>query len=224
MSNELRLNLGCGTTAPAGWVNIDRSPGLLVARYPAVRSLAKRIHALRQPQASVEWPTNVVRHDITKSLPFESGSVDFVYSSHALEHLAREDAVKLIAECRRVLKPGGVLRLALPDLRALVDRYLQDPDPKAADRFIEGSGLGFLRQPRGVDRVLELVSGARHKWMYDASSLRSLCQEQGFQPVVSCTFRQGLVPDLAEVEHREDSLFLEATVPAGSAPPSQADS
>jgi predicted SAM-dependent methyltransferase len=210
---QLRLNLGCGTTAPAGWVNIDRSPGLLVARHPALRSFAKRINVLRGPQAWVEWPKNIVRHDITKALPFQTESVDYVYSSHALEHLARQDAVNLIAECRRVLRPGGVLRLALPDLRALIEEYLQDPDPKAADRFMEGSGLGLLRRPRGAERAIELVSGARHRWMYDTSSLRSLCQEQGFHPVVSCTFRQGEVPDLAEVEHREDSLFLEATVP-----------
>src|SRR5438105_3752495 len=108
------INTGCGTNPAAGWINLDRSPGLILRKLPP---LARRLAAMvGVREALVEWPANVHRVDATRRLPFRDGSVDAAYSSQMLEHLSAEDADRVIRECRRVLKPAGVLRLALPDL------------------------------------------------------------------------------------------------------------
>lgn len=90
------LNVGCGKRYHADWTNID-----LVQTGPGVMAC-----------------------DIAKGLPFEDGSFDAVYHSHVLEHLRKEEALPFLQECRRVLKPGGVLRIAVPDLERICRTYL----------------------------------------------------------------------------------------------------
>lgn len=90
------LNIGCGALVHPEWINLDVTSSL----------------------------PGVIRHDIRKGLPFEDASIDACYSSHMVEHLRREDAVRLLTECRRVLKPGGVVRIVVPDLEAITLGYL----------------------------------------------------------------------------------------------------
>ena len=152
---------------------------------------------------------------MTKGLPFADQSVGVVYSSHMLEHLPRADAVRFLVECRRVLRADGLLRLALPDLRGMAKRYLASTDPLAADIFVEATMLGLESRPRGAGWLIAAVSGAPHRWMYDALSVQHLCRKAGFTQVCECRYREGRCPDLARVEHREESFFVEA---AGSRP------
>lgn len=90
------LNLGCGSRFHPAWTNVD-----LVSRHPEVMAC-----------------------DLSQGLPFKDGCMDAVYASHMLEHLDRAKAPELLAECRRVLRPGGVLRLAVPDLEAVARLYV----------------------------------------------------------------------------------------------------
>jgi SAM-dependent methyltransferase len=205
------LNVGCGTTAPEGWVNIDRSPGLVLARHPTLRTVAVCLGVLRGPQAEARWPPNVRRIDARKGLPFADGSVGVVYSSHMLEHLVRADAIRFIRECRRVLRGDGLLRLALPDLHRMAEEYVASANPEAADEFVEATGLGWDARPTGAGRLVEAVGGARHRWMYDARSLQHLCLDVGFNNVRERAFRAGRCPELVLVEHREESFFVEAS-------------
>jgi SAM-dependent methyltransferase len=94
------LNLGCGARFHAAWTNVDLHP-----QSPGVR-----------------------RHDVTRPLPFDDAMFDAVYHSHVLEHLPRDRAPALLAECRRVLRPGGVLRVAVPDLEQIARLYLDALD------------------------------------------------------------------------------------------------
>ncbi len=79
--------------------------------------------------------------DADDGLPFKDGSVDGCYASHLLEHLPRETARRLLLECLRVLRSGGVLRLAVPDLEVIVGEYLhvlgraQAGDPAAMKQY-----------------------------------------------------------------------------------------
>lgn len=91
------LNVGCGRRYDRRWVNLD---------------LASR-------------DASVVQHDINKGLPFADGSFDAVYHSHVLEHLKPDQGVRLLGECYRVLAPGGVLRIVVPDLETIALLYLQ---------------------------------------------------------------------------------------------------
>jgi SAM-dependent methyltransferase len=83
----------------------------------------------------------VIVHDISDGLPFPDHSFDVVYHSHVLEHLRRSDARAFIKECLRVLAPGGVLRVAVPDLEGICRLYLENlssarqGDEEAAGRY-----------------------------------------------------------------------------------------
>ena len=90
------LNLGCGGRFHPAWVNVD-----LNSSCPAV-----------------------VAHDIRRPLPFAADSFDGVYHSHVLEHLTPADGQSLLAECHRVLRPGGTIRVVVPDLEAIAKNYL----------------------------------------------------------------------------------------------------
>jgi predicted SAM-dependent methyltransferase len=93
----LLVNLGCGSVWHPDWINLD------------VRPVSSEIQA---------W-------NVENGLPFDDGSVGGCYASHLLEHLSREDARRLLLECRRILRSGGVLRLAVPDLEMIAREYLR---------------------------------------------------------------------------------------------------
>jgi len=90
------LNIGCGSHYHPAWTNID------------IRS------------NSME----VTEHDVRRGLPLHDRSFDVVYHSHIIEHMTPRDALTLLRECARVLRPGGIIRIATPDLEALARVYL----------------------------------------------------------------------------------------------------
>jgi SAM-dependent methyltransferase len=90
------LNVGCGRHFHSAWRNID-----VVSCAPAVEA-----------------------HDLRRGLPAQANCYDMVYHSHVLEHLTHEDGQRLIEDCHRVLKPGGVLRIVVPDLEQITRGYL----------------------------------------------------------------------------------------------------
>jgi SAM-dependent methyltransferase len=97
-ANSLRyLNIGCGRRYHRDWVNLD-----LDSADPAI-----------------------IRHDVTRGMPFESSQFEAVYHSHLLEHLKPEQGERLINECFRILKPEGTLRIVVPDLERIARLYLE---------------------------------------------------------------------------------------------------
>lgn len=100
-SNEMvslkMLNIGCGATHHPDWINLDVSSS--------------------EP--------SVLPADINNGLPFSSDSITVCYSSHLLEHLDKDGAHYFLAECMRVLKSGGVIRLVVPDLEGIAREYLR---------------------------------------------------------------------------------------------------
>lgn len=91
------LNVGCGERFHSDWVNLDMNA------------------------ASPE----VIIADLRRGIPFPAGAFDVVYHSHVLEHLPRPKARDMIAECHRVLKAGGLIRVVVPDLESLAREYLE---------------------------------------------------------------------------------------------------
>ena len=104
MHSPKMLNIGCGATYHPDWINLDVSPS--------------------EP--------SVLPVDINNGLPFSSDSITVCYSSHLLEHFDKDVARYFLAECMRVLKSGGVIRLAVPDLEGIVREYLRVLDEVAS--------------------------------------------------------------------------------------------
>ena len=100
-TTELKLlNLGCGNNFHPEWTNIDfTSTG-----------------------------TGVIAHNLLQGIPCNNESFDVIYHSHVLEHFSKDKAKNFIAECFRVLKPGGLIRIAVPDLEQIAKLYLEKLD------------------------------------------------------------------------------------------------
>lgn len=107
----LMLNLGCGDRTHPDWVNIDSSLRLRLGMLPLIRRW-------------VPSPPDIRIHDLRHGIPFGDGTVDIVYASHVLEHLTRNVGREFLREIYRVLKPGGIVRIVVPDLEAAVRQYL----------------------------------------------------------------------------------------------------
>jgi predicted SAM-dependent methyltransferase len=214
----LKLHLGCGSTVVSGWENLDRSPGVLLARVPGLRRALRTVGVLSPEQAGALFPHGIVHTDVLRGLRYPTASASYVYSSHMIEHMARWQALELVRECARVLRPGGVLRFATPDLAVLIDDYVSGTTgdwQTRADAFV--GRLGTFAERRAGRRavILQRLFTAPHQWLYDAESLGLLLEEGGFGEISSREFRDSELPDIErlETESRAESLFVEARRP-----------
>jgi SAM-dependent methyltransferase len=198
--------------APAGWVNVDKSPSMMLDRIPGAKKTLAALGVLHENHL-YRWPTGVKRCDITKGLPFEDGSVDAVYSSHALEHVYLDDAEGVLRECFRVLRGGGILRLALPDAEAHARSLIDEGDGR---KYLEDLGMAPLARPHFVTRVVSRFGSSYHRWQPTRRFVTQLLVSAGFEDVTDREFKQGNLPDLDAVEFREESFFLEAVRPGSS--------
>jgi predicted SAM-dependent methyltransferase len=210
---DLKLHLGCGSTVVDGWENIDKSPNVHLARMPRLRAALARVRVLTEEQATAFFPAGIVRADVRKGIPYPDNSARFVYSSHMIEHLSRWQALELLGECRRVLAPGGVIRIATPDLAQLVDEYRAGEtgrDPTAADSFMRQ--LETFREAPGslVQKLVRRLATAPHQWLYDETSLSHLLAEAGFVEPTHYEHHEGDFPDLEQLEIRPGSLIMQA--------------
>jgi ubiquinone/menaquinone biosynthesis C-methylase UbiE len=144
-------------------------------------------------------------------LPFQSDTISAIYGSHVLEHLYQTDAQRLLLECKRVLKPGGVIRMVVPDLHAMAVDYLQAKNGNstfeekafAADKLNERLGYRNPAPPRG-NVVYKFYTTWKefhsHKWMYDAESLKRSLSNAGFGEVMEKKFLQSDIAGIEQVE------------------------
>ncbi|HYI61136.1 MAG TPA: methyltransferase domain-containing protein [Acidimicrobiales bacterium] len=206
----IRLNLGSGPDAVPGWHNLDRSPNILLDRLPLAKAALRKVGLIDAGHMAA-WSKGIRYWDARRGLPYEDGTVEAVYSSHTLEHMYLDVAEGLLAECRRVLRPGGRIRLALPDGEQIARALVEDGSAEAARRYNEALAAAPAAQPPRT-RLSHLVSGAYHRWQPTYPLVREMLEDVGF---VACTrrqYRDGELPDLAAVETRPESFFIEATV------------
>lgn len=191
-----RINIGSGISGAPGWFNIDNSPTVLLSRIPVVRRMS------RIPQ----WPADVRRVDVRKGLPFEDATVSCIYSSHTFEHFTWEESLEVASECFRILVRGGVMRIVVPDLGALIRDYMRDASPLASHSFLHRLSLSH--------NIFDLLHpGSHHSQMFDEKSLIHLFLQAGFASPAVMTFGESRIPDIAEVElesRKRESLYVEA--------------
>jgi len=184
---------------------------MLLRKTPRVRKVLASAGVLTQDHMG-KWPPNIQRQDLSKPLPFADGAAQAAYSSHMLEHLFFEDATAFVNECHRVLAPGAIMRLALPDAeqfaRALVEAG-EDPGGQAGLEYNVMLRAHPESKPKGK-RLITFVGGSNfHRWQPTRGLVRMLLENAGFTSVRECTFLNGNLPDLSAVELREDSMFFE---------------
>jgi len=107
--------------------------------------------------------------DITKALPLPDGSVDVVYSEEVIEHINREAGQRMLAECLRVLKPGGILRITTPSLDYFAKNALDDAD--------------------GVKNINDIFYLHEHRFIYSECALRLVLKEAGFINISQSSYR-----------------------------------
>jgi predicted SAM-dependent methyltransferase len=155
--------------------------------------------------------------NIADPLPFEADSVDWVYAEHLIEHVALPVAIGWLKEVKRILVPGGLLRLTTPDLHRYAKCYLHDDGFFAAHSnrmsavIIEAPPMP--RRPAFMLNQIFYLYG--HRWIYDLDELRYVLFEAGF-PVTMvrvCSFREGNIPEVASLDRffrNDETIYVEA--------------
>lgn len=199
------MNLGCGLQVAPGWVNIDGSLNALVANSPKwMHAVAYSLSGARQFYAKDYYRDTLsknffVHHDLFYGIPLQDQIADFVYSSHFLEHLDRRTGRRLLEECLRVLKPGGVLRIAVPDLECAWEMYKRGEKERMIHDF-------FFAE--------EMTGFGQHRYGYDYDMLSTTLRDIGFAQIQKSGFKEGATPDLQLLDNRGDyTLFVEARRP-----------
>lgn len=200
---KVLVQFGCGWSAPDGWVNYDSSPTLRFERMPVLGRLYTK--------NTTRFPASVRYGDVVKGLPHAEGTVDGVYASHVLEHLALDDFRAALCHVLAILRPGGTFRMIVPDLEWRARAYLDQLATSAADangEFLRSSYLGHERRPR---RPMELLSaifgGSAHLWMWDEPSLRRELDAAGFTGIRRCAMGDADEPEFRLVE--EEGRFFD---------------
>jgi len=198
----VKVNLGSALLVADGWINVDASVNALLGGAPRpvlgilYRWTGSRELFSREEYVRILRSHRFVHHDFRFGLPFGDNAVDYVYSSHLLEHLHRDDAVRLLRDVHRILKPGGVARICVPDLSHALALYSAGSKEASLEYFFSPSRAGALN---------------RHQYMYDADLLTKALRDGGFSDVARRKFQEGDVPDLVELDNRpEETLYMEA--------------
>ena len=159
------------------------------------------------------FPPGVRFGNIVTGLPIPAGSAKAVYASHVLEHLSLEDFELALKNTLRILAPGGVFRLVVPDLDVRLAWYREHKaasDPLAAPTFVKLTGMGRVTRPHGLLGYLRGALGASdHLWMWDNLSMIKALSDAGFTDVRVCKFGDAEDPDFALVEEKDRFYFDE---------------
>ncbi len=188
------LNLGCGGNRPQiePWINIDN----LHAIFP------DPVNQVERQQLDAE--KNYMNADLRNGLPFEDGEVDGILASHFLEHLDAQESLPFLKECKRVLKPGGVLRLSVPSPELFY---------KLSKEGCTDWGEKFPRPgiPEGLTFMEFALFFNEHKQLVSMDALNCFLWVTQFSSWEEKSANESLLPPLETIDNRQKfSLFVEA--------------
>jgi predicted SAM-dependent methyltransferase len=178
--SDLKLHLGCGAQIKQGWVNID----------------------LMTDGADLHL-------DLRESLPFRDNSVAVVYSEHVFEHLAYPlETGLLLRESLRVLRPGGIFSVGVPDTEWPLKAYVNGDDA-----YFELALRNRWHPDTCTTRMHQINhhfrQGAEHKYAYDEQTLARVLEEAGFVSIE----RREFDPSLDTERRRVGTLYMSARKP-----------
>ncbi len=178
------LHLGCGpikieSTPEMIWVNVDKE------------------------EASA---ANVVM-DVCDYLALTGPIADVIWSCHMLEHLPYPAGVTwFLRACREALKPGGILRLAVPDLETATYLYETGQTEKLYGKDFKG----FYHKDCDAERFHFFMHAWEHTMVFDFDLLFALLKEAGFSDIRKCVFGESAIPDWHYDRFESESLYVEA--------------
>ena len=184
--NKLKVNFGSFINMfHNGWINID---------VLNLQEFAKRHHY------------KFINMDIRQKLNFNDNSIDLIYSSHMLEHLTADEGFFFLRECHRILRSGGVVRIAVPDADKLI-KYYQSNQLSMFDEINDGCSTSNFESAKLWSLLVE-----GHRIAYDFAGLKSVGENAGFV-VEKKMFNQGNKQIISETIDMlpEISLFVEMT-------------
>ena len=168
-----KLQIGCGPHPMEGWLNTDIMLDLRRG--------------------------NILYMDAGKPYPIPDASFDYVYSEHLFEHLTYPEATNMLKECYRILKPNGIIRIATPNLKFLVDLY-EHPQKDINKAYIEFNAKRSRMPSSPVYAVNYFHTSWGHKIIYDLESLSRFLEEVGFKDITQCEMSKSNHAALNNVE------------------------
>ncbi len=210
--DEEGINLGCDIETPRSFVGVDGSFLILFVSRPFfprfLKSLLYSKSSSKNHYSFVEFlrkvnNSRIIHHDLKYGIPFKNDSVEYIFSSHFLEHLDEKSAGDLLKECNRVLKKGGIIRIIVPDLDEEIDEICFN--------------LENYKKNRDVIKVQKYVTSSfenegefsYHRKMYNFEALKEALASAGFKNVKKKKRFEGLMPKLRKLDIR-DGLIVEA--------------
>jgi predicted SAM-dependent methyltransferase len=200
------LQSGCGAAVRRHWLNSD------------FRSLHDGDGKRTEPghMYRIAEDRYFIQHDIEDPFPIDDESLDWCYSEHLIEHVPTELGIAWLADMRRLLKPGGFVRVSTPDLRKYAEGYF---DPSREFYTEHGRRLAELHgDEAAVERRAYILNqtffGWGHKWIYDFEELRHAAVAAGFSAdaVTRRAFRDSGAPEVAGLDipsRADESLYVE---------------
>lgn len=170
-----KLQIGAGPTVIDGWLVTDLEP---------------------------QSKQGTIYLDATQPLPFDDTCLDYVYSEHMIEHITFEQGRRMLAECFRVLRPGGSIRIATPDLRVLIELFAANPQP-AQLKYIAWTTDKFIPDAGVYNPVFVLNNAVRawgHQFLYDKPLLARALSEAGFDEIRDYRPNESGDPELRGIE------------------------
>ena len=170
--SEIKLEIGSGPVrGKNGWTTLDRSE-----------------------ESDLYW-------DLSETLPFPDNAVAMIYSSHVLEHFHYPELVRLLQDCRRIMKPGGTFSVCVPDASIYVQGYLNHQTFNRVEYF---------RYPPAVvsDARMDILNyiaymDGHHRYLFDKENLARVLSHSGFTSVKIRDFD----PTLDSEDRKYESIY-----------------
>jgi predicted SAM-dependent methyltransferase len=173
-----RLHVGCGSIKFKDWINLDIEN--------------------KQKITDIVW-------NAARGFPFiESQSCLLIYCEHFLEHLTIEEAQVYLSESYRILQPGGTLRIAMPSLEYIINKYRSE-NWRDQD-WLKWNDFKFIQTRAEMMNISFRWWG--HQWLYDKEELHRRLQESGFNFIQDMQIKESNIQELQNRETREDSFLI----------------